>query len=143
MAVPSNTFLFTIDVDSLYTNIDTNLGLAVVNTIFQRYPDPKRPDSELLSLLQLCLQNNDFLFNDTHYLQTHGTAMGQRFAPSYANLYMSEWEREVLAKCPLQPLSSGDFSMIVLVPGHMTSLHSTLLSKYSIVTIPQLQLNPP
>lgn len=26
--------------------------------------------------------------------------MGQRFAPSYANLYMTEWEREALAKCP-------------------------------------------
>ncbi|TWW61318.1 Neural proliferation differentiation and control protein 1 [Takifugu flavidus] len=29
--------------------------------------------------------------------------MGQRFAPSYANLYMSEWEREALSKCPLRP----------------------------------------
>ncbi|TWW78627.1 hypothetical protein D4764_11G0007480 [Takifugu flavidus] len=29
--------------------------------------------------------------------------MGQRFAPSYANLYMSEWEREALTKCPLLP----------------------------------------
>ncbi|KAL7384032.1 hypothetical protein ABVT39_023002 [Epinephelus coioides] len=104
MAVPLKAFLFTIDIDSLYTNIDTNLGLTIINKIFQRYPDPKHPNSEILSLLRLCLENNDFLFNDNHYLQTHGTAMGQRFAPSYANLYMSEWEREALAKCPLQPL---------------------------------------
>lgn len=30
--------------------------------------------------------------------------MGQRYGPSYANIYMSEWEREALAKCPLHPL---------------------------------------
>ena len=30
--------------------------------------------------------------------------MGQRFAPAYANIYMSEWEQEALAKCPLKPL---------------------------------------
>ncbi|KAI4800057.1 hypothetical protein KUCAC02_016594 [Chaenocephalus aceratus] len=29
--------------------------------------------------------------------------MGQRFAPSYANMYMSEWEREALAKCTHLP----------------------------------------
>ena len=31
--------------------------------------------------------------------------MGQRYAPSYANIYMSEWEREALAKCTHQPLT--------------------------------------
>lgn len=30
--------------------------------------------------------------------------MGQRYAPSYATIYMSEWEREALAKCALQPI---------------------------------------
>lgn len=28
--------------------------------------------------------------------------MGQRYAPSYTNIYMSKWEREALAKCSLQ-----------------------------------------
>ena len=30
---------------------------------------------------------NSFEFNSTFYIQTHGTAMGTRMAPSYANLY--------------------------------------------------------
>lgn len=29
--------------------------------------------------------------------------MGHRYAPSYADLYISEWEREALEKCPLKP----------------------------------------
>lgn len=50
----------------------------------------------------LCL-NNDFVFDDKLYLQVQGTAMGHRYAPAYTNIYMSEWEREALAKCRLQP----------------------------------------
>ncbi|KAG7467708.1 hypothetical protein JOB18_018490, partial [Solea senegalensis] len=103
MAVPHQAHLFTIDISNLYTNINTTLGLQVISSIFKKHPDKDRPDSELLQLLELCLNNNDFLFNNQFYLQVHGTAMGQRFAPSYANIYMSEWEREALAKCPLQP----------------------------------------
>ncbi|TWW67534.1 hypothetical protein D4764_02G0005750 [Takifugu flavidus] len=104
MAVPTHSILFTLDIDSLYTNIDTTLGLQALHRIFNQHPDPTRPDKELLQLIELCLKNNDFLFNQQYYLQTHGTAMGQRFAPSYANLYMSEWEREALSKCPLRPI---------------------------------------
>ncbi|XP_078795976.1 uncharacterized protein LOC144988835 [Oryzias latipes] len=103
MVVPKSSFLFTIDVNSLYTNIDTHLGLRTVNNTFIKYPNPKRPDKELLQLIELCLNNNDFLFNNQYYLQITGTAMGQRFAPSYANLYMSRWEQEALTKCPIKP----------------------------------------
>lgn len=103
MAVPNHTYLFTIDVESLYTNIDTATGLHTVRNKFNQFPDPKRPDNILLHLLQICLTHNDFEFDDRLYLQIHGTAMGQRFAPAYANIFMSEWEREALAKCPLKP----------------------------------------
>ena len=30
--------------------------------------------------------------------------MGKRFAPSYANMFMVDWEEQALAKCPIQPL---------------------------------------
>ncbi len=102
--LPDSALLFTLDVDSLYTNIDTDLGLKTVKRIFNRYPDKLRPDAEILQLLEICLRCNDFVFDDEHYLQVQGTAMGHRYAPSYANLYMSEWEREVLDKCPLKPV---------------------------------------
>lgn len=95
---------FTIDIDSLYTNINTQMGLRVVSNIFQRYPDAARPDAAILRLLDICLVNNDFQFDNRFHLQMEGTAMGQRFTPSYANIYMSEWEREALAKCSLQPV---------------------------------------
>ena len=103
IAVPSHTYIFTIDIDSLYTNIDTPTGLQTVSKVFQTYPDATRPDQVLLKLLEISLTRNDFIFNDKYYLQIKGTAMGKKFAPAYANIYMSEWEREALQKCPLQP----------------------------------------
>lgn len=104
MILPSHALLFTIDIDSLYTNINTEMGLKTIKNIFLKYPDRRRPDREILELLEICLKCNDFEFDNKQYLQVEGTAMGHRYAPSYANLYMSEWEREALEKCPFKPL---------------------------------------
>ena len=96
-------FFFTVDVDALYTNIDTSLGLQAIRETFKRYPHPGRPEDEILQLLELGLTCNDFEFNGKHYLQVHGTAMGKKFAPAYANIYMAEWERTVGPKCGKVP----------------------------------------
>lgn len=102
--IPQDALLISMDVDALYTNIDNTDGLNAVRTAFQQNPDPERPDNAVLELLKLSLENNDFQFNDKCYLQTWGTAMGKKFAPNYANLFMAQWERGALAKCPLKPL---------------------------------------
>lgn len=70
--MPINAFLFTIDIDSLYTNINTEMGLWAVSNIFRRYPDAARPDVEVLKLLEICLVNNDFQFENKVYLQMEG-----------------------------------------------------------------------
>lgn len=53
-----------IDVESLYTNIDTETDLRVVENIFLQYPDR-----------QICLTHNDFEFGGELFLQIRGTAM--------------------------------------------------------------------
>lgn len=50
LSVPSHTYLFTIDVDSLYTNINTTAGVQAVRQVLNQHPDPLRPDSILLQL---------------------------------------------------------------------------------------------
>lgn len=93
-------FLFSMDVESLYTNIDTQMGMAAVQAAFDR----SRPEEHLLQLLQLNLTRNDFQFDRKTFLQIKGTAMGKRFSPAYANIYMAEWERTALEKCQKLPL---------------------------------------
>ena len=36
------------------------------------------------------------MFENEHYLQTRGTAMGSRMAPNYAGLYMGLFEEEAI-----------------------------------------------
>ncbi|KAL2076769.1 hypothetical protein ACEWY4_027632 [Coilia grayii] len=102
--IPQTAFLFTMDVESLYTNIDTNLGLETIKLWFQKYPNPNRPDKYLLQLLEISLRRNDFEFDSRFYLQIKGTAMGKKFAPSYANIFMANWEEKALDAFPLKPL---------------------------------------
>lgn len=144
LKIPNNSFLFTIDVDSLYTNIDTQSGIAATKKIFSKYPDKKRPDKEILELLYINLTRNDFMFDSTFYLQTKGTAMGKKFAPSYANIFMACWEEEALTTCPKKPLhflrylddiwgiwthSKKDFEQFINI---LNSFDSSIQLKYSI-----------
>ena len=107
--IPQNSFFVTLDVDSLYTNINNKEGLAAVAEAFAKTKHKDlnfslRPDKEIMDLLKLSLENNDFIFNDDWYLQISGTAMGKKFAPNYANIFMAKWEEEALKKARKQPL---------------------------------------
>ena len=102
--VPTKALLITLDVDALYTNIDNTNGLKAVQDTFNLYPNPSRPDQQILELLKLSLENNDFTFNKEWFLQIWGTAMGKKFAPEYADIFMANWEKGALSKCPLKPL---------------------------------------
>lgn len=64
--LPPDSFLFTMDIDSLYTNTDTSQGIQAIKNIFAKYPDSKRPDKELLELLHINLTN--FEFNNKYFI---------------------------------------------------------------------------
>ena len=91
------------DVDSLYTNIEAPEGLKAVRQILELHPQSGRPDRYILQLLDIALTRNDFEFNGRNYLQLKGVAMGKKFAPAYADIYMAMWEAAALPKCPLKP----------------------------------------
>ena len=78
--IPEGALLVTLDVSSLYTNIPNHEGiLAVAAHLRQdRTKDPISP--YVLQLLRLVLHSMNFTFNDQHFLQTGGTAMGTALA---------------------------------------------------------------
>ena len=104
LQVPNHTQIFSIDIDSLYTNIETHLGLAAINNIFTKHPDPSRPDRQILKLLELTLTRNNFLFNNQQYLQLCGCAMGRKYAPAYADIYLAHWEETAFQKLTHKPV---------------------------------------
>uniref|UniRef100_A0A8C5LZ93 Reverse transcriptase domain-containing protein n=1 Tax=Leptobrachium leishanense TaxID=445787 RepID=A0A8C5LZ93_9ANUR len=83
------------DVNSLYSNIPHAMGMQIVN---ERISDSKKLDDIqvgfIMESIQFILENNYFKFGEDFFLQKNGTAMGTKFAPSYANLYMAGWEAQ-------------------------------------------------
>ena len=53
--------------------------------------------------MRMILTMNNFEFDNNYYIQLHGTVMGTRMAPTYANLFMGDLERKLLAQSPLKP----------------------------------------
>jgi hypothetical protein len=49
-------------------------------------------------MLTMVLRKNNFTFNGDHYLQINGTAMGTKMAPSYANIFMGKFEKQLLER---------------------------------------------
>ena len=98
--------LFSLDVESLYTNIPIQQGIASVKQALSEHASTakNRPDKFILTLLELTLLRNDFQFNNETYLQTKGTAMGKKHAPAFANIFMHYWEQQALSSTNYTPL---------------------------------------
>ena len=89
--------LISLDVDSLYTNIDNESGLSAVRNKLNQSHDTKVPKQYLLDLLKISLTKNDFEFNGEYFLQTWGTAMGKKLhlitpTSSWLNGKQKHWQ---------------------------------------------------
>lgn len=100
--ISDNALLVTFDVESLYTNIQPDRGLEALDKVYAK-SDSCMPYQHIRDLLEISLKNNDFQFNNQWYLQISGTAMGKKYAPNYANIFMANFEQEVMDKAKLKP----------------------------------------
>ena len=93
--VPPNLVLITMDVKSLYTSTPRNEGIASVKKKYYHYPKKTIPKI-ITTFLALILALNNFILNSKFYLQIKSCAMGTICAPSYANIFMSEFEEKYI-----------------------------------------------
>ena len=109
--IPDNCILVTFDVQSLYTNIPHRDGIrAIAKTLSIYRTGTQNPTNQtIIKLLKLVLECNNFRFNNRHFLQISGTAMGTKLAPSYANIFLGDFEEEHIYTYRLQPLFWGRF----------------------------------
>ena len=76
-------------------NSPLELGIQAVQFWIEKYPNlinDRFTQNFILEGLKIVLNNNTFSFDDKHYLQTKGTAMGTKVAPTYATLTLGYLE---------------------------------------------------
>ena len=64
----------------------------------------RKKANTILEFSELVLNSNQFKFLGQHYLQTSGTAMGTKMAPSCADLFMGVLEKQMLSSYKHKPL---------------------------------------
>ena len=153
--LPANSLLVTLDVSSLYTNIPHKEGINACEHLLRTSSHKTIPTSTLCDLIRMILTMNNFSFNDNHYLQIHGTAMGTKMAPSHANLFLGFFEANALKNAPFQPhtwLRYIDDIFMIWTEGldnlkifidYLNNIHSTIkfTSSHSSTNIPFLDVS--
>ncbi len=104
--LPNNTLLVTLDVESLYTNIPNDYGIAAAKMTFTKTrttPGQNPSNFSLLTLLKLVLTKNNFKFNGENFLQVGGCTMGSKLSVGYANNCLGKFEQDHVYSYPIQP----------------------------------------
>ena len=93
--LPTDTWLVTLDVTALYTQIDNTMGSHAAKEALDRFrPQPglKPSNQNLIKLLEMVLTKNAFQFAVTQFFQQiSGTSMGAKCAPSYSICFMDKF----------------------------------------------------
>ena len=94
--IPEDSILVSFDVVGLYPSIPHNECLEYMHEMLQQHSTSKVSAESSCELAELILTNNFFEFGDKIYHQKLGTAMGTKFAPQYANVFMAGLEKRML-----------------------------------------------
>jgi hypothetical protein len=86
----------TADIASLYTNIDTKMGLALVRKFLVEQNVRHDRLELIMALLTFVMENAYLSFHHQVYHQIDGTAMGTAVAPIYANIVVYMLERPIV-----------------------------------------------
>ena len=99
-----NITLVTADVVVIYPSIQHEYRLETLRERLVKSEDLKLPVNDLVKIAEFVLKNNIFEFNGKVKQQVAGTAIGTKFAPTYACIYMDEIETKFLKTQELQLL---------------------------------------
>ena len=80
----------------LYPSIPHDAGLQVLYEKLEERTDKKIPSTDLVEMAEFILKNNFFEFETKIIQQISGTAIGTKFAPPYACLFMDRIEKDFL-----------------------------------------------
>jgi hypothetical protein len=100
-----NTFMCSLDVTSLFTNVPIKEILEIIVRHF--YGDAgtgflEFTEKDLRKLLEIALFDCYFTFDSELYQQVDGVSMGSPISPVLANIFLCDFEKRFLDTCPLE-----------------------------------------
>ena len=101
--VSDDAILVTVYVVGLYAGIPHNEGLKVRKKKLDNFYEKPIPTEDLVKMAEFVLKNNYFEFNSNVKHQISGTAIGTKFAPTCACIYMDYMENQFLKNEQIQP----------------------------------------
>ena len=99
LITPESTMI-NMDVNSLHTNITHTDGINACRSFHNRHTTDPALINNIPILIEFILTHNLFKFNNDHYLQIKGTAMGTKMVPACANISMDAIETSFLSSSP-------------------------------------------
>ena len=96
LKIVDSDLLVTMDVISLYTNIDQEEGKNTCEDFLNLRSYISIPTNFIVKLISIILHSNTMFFNGKFFHQIKGTAMGTSMAVNFANLFMSRLEQDML-----------------------------------------------
>ena len=92
------------NVCALFTSVPIDPALTIIKDLSVKEPTLKDRTviviDDIILLLEFCLKNTYFSFQDQFFEQVEGAAMGSPVSPIVANLYMEYLEQKALSTAP-------------------------------------------
>ena len=102
--LPENAILVTADVAGLYPSIPHQAGLSALKKALENRSVKIIPTENPIKMAEFVLRNNFCEFNNQVFRQISGTAIGTKFAPPYACIYIERVGQDFLETQELPPL---------------------------------------
>ena len=101
--IPKEAILVSFDVVGLYPHIPHEEGIEIMKSYLEKRKHQNVTTSSLCDLADIILKENYFELGDNIYRQKLGTAIGTKFAPTYANIFMAGLEKRIFEEFQLEP----------------------------------------
>ena len=102
--IPQDAIMVTADVIGLYPSIPHDASLEALKKALDNREDKSISTDDLTKMAVFVLKNNYFEFNGNVKKKISGTAIGTKFAPPYACIFMDQVETEFLKTQKHKPL---------------------------------------
>ena len=99
--------MMSFDVKALFTSIPIQPTLKIIKKLMEEdtclHQRTTMPVKHIYCLLEFCLTNTYFSFQDKLYEEKEGAAMGSPISPIVANIFMEDFEIRALVTSPCTP----------------------------------------